>query len=494
MSAHGWRQLYKFTILLLISCSGLQAQSLIWSKHYGGYFNEGGYSCLPTDDGGYVAIGSTYSFGSGDHDMYILRLDSLGDTLWSRTVGGSLTEFGRDVQCTSDGGFLAVGSTTSMGAGKEDLYLVKVNAYGDFVWHKTFGGAQSDEGWSIRRTSDSSFIICGTTNSSGAGYADLWLLKIDATGSTIWSKTFGGAGGESGYGVRESYDGYIAVGATGSFGEGYSSIYAVKVAHNGDSLWANAYGGPKSDFGYSVEVAADGNYLLVGATASYGLGYYDAYVISVTPDGLVDWEKTYGGTRDDRGYAICNSADGGYLLTGTTESFGAGGSDMYVLKLNPVGDLEWSSTQGGSQSDYCRSVTNDKRGHYVLAGYSYSYATGGSDLYIITIVGDQSTPVEEIPSHDLPDGFALAQNFPNPFNAETRIQYTLPKRSHVSVTVYNLLGQQVKRWDDMSQSTGTYQITWDGRGDDGATLASGVYFYRLETGDFSDTKKMVLLK
>ncbi len=480
------------SLLLLVSTAA--SQSLVWSKHYGGYFNEGGYACRQTSDGGFVAIGSTYSFGSGDHDLYLIRLDSLGDTLWAKTAGGTGTDYGRDLQITPDNGFICVGSTTSSGSGLEDLYLVKFNQYGDLLWSKTFGGTASDEAWSIRATSDSAYIICGTTNSSGAGYADLWLLKVSQNGTLIWSRTFGGVGGESGMAVRETWDGYVAIGATGSFGTGYSSIYLVKTSFSGDSLWAITLGGAKADFGYSLEVTPEYGLILVGATGSYGLGYYDAYVIKTTANGTVEWERTFGGTRDDRAYAVSNTVDGNYIITGTTESFGAGGSDIYMVKVNPLGSLIWSTTQGGAQADYCRSICVMADGNYLLAGYSYSYSTGGSDLYLVTMEGDQPTPVEDDPLTGLPVGYALDQNYPNPFNAGTTIEYGLPRRAEVTLVIYNLLGQVVKRWPTETLSAGHYRITWDGRSEDGYDLASGIYLFRMEAAEFKAVRKLVLLK
>ncbi|MBK7142929.1 MAG: T9SS type A sorting domain-containing protein [bacterium] len=486
-------------ILLLIVClsalvTTATAQSLVWSKHYGGYFNEGGYGCQTTADGGYVAIGSTYSFGSGDHDLYIIRLDSLGDTLWAKTAGGTGTDYGRDLQVTADNGFLCVGSTTSSGAGGGDLLLVKYNQYGDQLWSKTIGGTAADEGWSIRATSDSNYIICGTTSSTGAGYADLWLVKVDESGNLLWSKTFGGVGGESGMAVRETWDGYVAIGSTGSFGTGYSSIYMVKTSFDGDSLWAISLGGSRADYGYSLEITPEFGLLVVGATNSYGLGYNDAYVIKTTAGGTVEWERTFGGTRDDRAYAVSYTADGNYVITGTTESSGAGGSDIYVLKIDPLGQQLWSTTQGGTQSDYCRSICVDSKGNYLLAGYTYSYSIGGSDLYLATLVGDQATPVEDDPVTGLPFGYVLDQNYPNPFNAGTTIEYALPRRAEIGLAIYNLLGQVVKRWPLESQPAGHYRVFWDGRTDDGHDLASGVYFFRLEAVEFHSVRKLVLLK
>jgi hypothetical protein len=258
-------------------------------------------------------------------------------------------------------------------------------------------------------------------------------------------------------------------------------------------VWAKTFGGPKADYGYSVETALDGDYMIVGATSSYGLGYNDVYLLKVTPFGDVVWEKTFGGTKDDRGYAVTATPGGDFILAGTTESFGKGGCDAYVLRISPIGGVVWSTTYGGALADYSRSITIDRKGNFVLAGYTYSYSAGGSDLYVITLAGDVPTSVDEPTAGTLPDGFALGQNYPNPFNATTHIPLSLPRRATASVTIYNLLGQVVRRWNQTFPS-GSSEITWDGADAQGCTVASGVYFYRFAVEDHAQTKKLALIK
>jgi len=479
----------------VVLISTASAQDIVWSKRYGGAFNEGGYAYAPSSGGGYAAVGSTFSYGAGDHDVYLICTDSLGEILWTRTFGGALADYGHDILLTSDSGYVIVGTTLSSGRGKEDLYLIRTNRYGDLLWSKTYGGAQTDEGWSIRSTRDNGYILCGTTASSGAGYGDLWLIKVNASGDSVWAKTFGGAGGESGFAVRETPDGgFVAAGCTGSFGEGYSSIYVVRVSGAGDSLWARNYGGARADVGYSIENTLDLGFVIAGSTASYGLGYSDAYVVKLDGFGTLEWQNTFGGTKDDRAYSICLTADGGYLLAGTTESFGAGGSDQYIVKVDPLGYSTWSKTFGGNQADYCRSVGVNPAGRLVLAGYSYSSSSGGSDLLLTTVSTENATDVYEPERAPLPSGFTLAQNYPNPFNLSTHISFTVPRRSRVELSIYNILGQLVKSYDPEVLPAGTFTVEWDGNADDGCTLASGIYFYRLVATDFVATRKMALLK
>ncbi len=471
------------------------AQTLLWSTNYGGWLKDEGSAVCPTGDGGYAAAGSTYSFGEGDFDIYFLRVNADGDTLRTRTFGGTLTEYGHDICRTFDGGFVIVGSTTSSGAGKEDVYLLKIDEFGSKLWSRTYGGAANDEGWSVRQTRDSGFIVCGTTESYGAGYTDVYLLKLTRTGDTIWTRTFGGPGGDVGFAVRQAPDSsYIIVGSTGSFGEGYSSVYAIKTDLSGNARWTSTYGGAKADFGYSVETTFDGGYIIAGNSWSFATLNSEAYLVKLNEEGVIEWENTYGGPFEEIAYCVRPTIDGGYVLAGSTESYGSGGTDMYVVKTDPLGVALWSQTYGGSKSDVCRAVIEDTPEQLVLLGSSHSFTAGSSDIYILKIQVESATPVEE-PSDDiLPEDFQLAQNYPNPFNNETTIEYSLPYRAPVRLTIYNVLGQVVRQWEFSSQSAGLHRVSWDGTSSDGHAVATGMYLYRIETTEFRATKKMILLK
>ncbi len=471
-----------------------RSQDLLWDNNYGGEYHEFGQACQQTDNGDLFVLGSTFSYGSGDFDIYLVRLDSLGNRLSSATFGGETTDYGYDMAKTADGGLIIVGSTKSYGAGENDVYLIKLDANGDMMWSKTFGGMNDDVGKSVRQTNDMGYIICGGTFSSGAGYEDVLIIKTDAAGNLSWQRTFGGTGGESGSAIRQTPDGgYVTIGSTGSFGDGYSSIYVIRTDHSGSLVWSSTYGGLKADYGYSIEVTQDGGLVMVGATASLGAGSSDAYMIKTDPDGYMEWERTYGGANDDRAYSVLETSAGGFVLAGNSLSFSSS-FDVYAVMTNPVGDMVWSQDYGGSESDYCQKVLKGIDGNLVLVGKSFSYTSGGSDVYVLKLQSDQATNVFD-PIHDmLPSDFQLAQNYPNPFNMSTVIEFSLTRRSPVILSVYNILGQTVKQWSDESLPAGTYRFEWDGKNESGGDIASGVYLYNLRAGTANQTKKMVLLK
>jgi len=217
-------------IIVVVITSSVCAQEYVWSVSYGGEFNESGYEGLQTSDGGYAVLGSSYSFGAGQYDIYLLKLGIAGDTLWTKTYGGEESDQGFSIDQTGDNGLIIAGTTKSFGNGEYDVYLIRTDAAGDTLWSKCFGGTGDDQARSVRVTSDDGFIICGTTDSYGHGYSDIYLIKTDSLGDTVWTRAYGGSGGESGYAVRQTFDGgFIAIGSTGSFGDGYSSLYVVRV-------------------------------------------------------------------------------------------------------------------------------------------------------------------------------------------------------------------------------------------------------------------------
>ncbi len=491
---------YSLTGLILMMAlvvglaSSVSSQQLLWSGNYGGQFNESGNSGSMTADGGFIAIGSTFSFGAGDHDIYIVRTDSLGVALWNRTYGGVLTDYGYDIRQTADGGFIVVGMTKSYGEPNGDILLLKIDSLGAEVWSKTFGGAKRDEGWSVRLTSDGGFIICGITNSFGAGYSDMYFIRTDSLGNTLWSKTFGGPGGDTGCAVRIAADGsFYGIGSTGSFGLGYSSLYVVHISAAGDSLWANTYG-DRADFGYSLEITRDGGLALAGSSQG------DMYLVRTDATGFVMWQTTFGGSKDDRAYTVSETPDGGFLIAGVTESFGAGKIDIQVLRVDRSGWKIWSGTYGGSSSDYCRSMTLINNQDVIVVGHTWSFSSGGSDMYVLKVQGDALTDVHQVETPVLPTDYALGANYPNPFNPETTIPFELSRAAKVKVAIYNILGQRLITLVDERLSPGSYTVQWNGKTDGEVGVASGVYFYRLDavsdnnTKLVSATRKMVLLK
>jgi hypothetical protein len=474
--------------------TGVSAQ-ITFERTYGGANSDVGYSVQQTSDEGYIITGYTYSFGAGGADVWLLKTNSSGDTLWTKTYGGSSGEGGFSVQQTSDGRFIIAGGTESFGAGGPDFYLIKTNSSGDALWTRTYGGNNWDDGFSVQQTLDRGFIIAGMTYSFGAGLADVYLIKTDSLGDTLWTRTYGGTGDDAGWSVQQTLDGgFIITGRTGSFGAGSADVWLLKTNSSGDTLWTKTYGGSGGDGGFSVQQTSNGGFIIAGRTDTSGVSLSNVYLINTNSSGDTLWTKTCGGPGRDEGSSVQQTLDGGYVIAGRTTSFGAGSGDVYLIKTDSLGDTLWTRTYGGGFDDWSDAVQQTVDGGYIIVGYTSSFGNGG-DVYLIKtdeygmVVGvdeeeDFGVRISE---------FNLEQNYPNPFKRETNISYSIPKNvgnNPVRLVVYNISGRLVEVLIDKVQQPGVYQVEWDAK-----NVPSGIFFYGLKTPfGKTQTRKMVVLK
>jgi uncharacterized delta-60 repeat protein len=360
------------------------AQVVKFAKTYGVTGSDYAYSVQQTSDGGYIVAGGTASFGAGSVDFLLIKTDANGNIIWVKTYGGISYDNARSVQQTSDGGYIVAGLTSSFGAGNWDVWLIKTDANGNLQWAKTYGGTNYDYAYSVQQTSDGGYIMTGGTASFGAGNWDVWLIKTDANGNLQWAKTYGGTDDDYAYSVQQTSDGgYILAGVTSSFGAGSWHIWLIKTDAFGNLQWAKTYGVTGSDYAYSVKQTSDGGYILAGLTYSFGAGDDDIFLIKTDANGNIIWAKTYGGPGYDEDFSVQQTSDGGYIAAGYTRSFGAGWDDIFLIKTDANGNLQWAKTYGGTDGDYAYSVQQTSDGGYIVAGYTSSFGAGGSDFFLI---------------------------------------------------------------------------------------------------------------
>jgi hypothetical protein len=480
--------------IIFFSLSIIQAQiGTLWKKTYGGIYYDNSYSVQQTMDEGYIMTGTRYSFGSSSNDVWLIKTNADGDTLWTKTFGESGSDYGYSVQQTEDEGYIVTGFKDAFDGNGSVVWLIKTNRDGDTLWTKTFWGYYViNYGQSVQQTEDEGYIIVGYTESWDYSNSDILLIKTNTSGDTLWTKTFGGSEKEYGCSIRQTLDeGYIITGSTSSFGAGGSDVWLIKTNVSGDTLWTKTFGGSKNEFGNSIQQTKDEGYIITGSTSSFGAGGSDVWLIKTNVSGDTLWTKTFGGSKgDDEGNSVQQTLDGGYIITGSTSSFDVGRyyySDVWLIKTNGSGDTLWTKTFGGSNNECGNSIQQTKDEGYIITGYTSSFGAGGGDVWLI-----KTTPYVDLVKKDninILFDYNLSQNYPNPFNPNTTIEFDIPTSGFVSLKVFNVTGQEVGTLISNKLNQGSHTYKFDGSG-----LACGIYYYQLVAGEFHQVKKMILLK
>jgi hypothetical protein len=372
----------------------------------GGGSDDVGSSIIQTTDGGYAIAGYTKSFGAGEEDVYVVKLDGSWNIQWTRTIGGKEEDEGFSIIQTTDGGYAVVGRkirTTLFSNIYFDVYVVKLDSKGNLQWTRTIGGGDDDMGESIIQTSDGGYAIAGRTRSYSEGWMDVYIVKLDASGNLQWTRTIGGIESDNAFSIIQTRDGgYAVAGDTRSFGAGGADVYVVKLDGSGNIQWKRTIGGEDYDYGYSIIQTTDGGYAIAGYTWSFGAGAGDVYVVKLDVNGNLQWTRTIGGGNTggtvsvsgrivrtgDAGRSIIQTLDGGFVIAGSTDAIGSGGYDIYVVKLDANGNLQWTRTIGGRENDGANSIIQTTDGGYVIAGYTESFGAGLSDIYLVKLDGN----------------------------------------------------------------------------------------------------------
>jgi hypothetical protein len=465
---------------------------LLWAETFGGSNIDIGHSVVQTADSGFAVTGYTRSFGTtSGRNVWLLKTDAQGEEEWNRAFGGNDDDEGHCVAQTSDGGFIIAGHTSSFGAGGKDVLLIKCDSLGQEEWTVTFGGVHDDEGYAVLEVLEGGYLIAGTTSSYGAGGRDLWLVRTDELGGELWSRTHGGYGSDGAWSVRQTADGgFIASGWTFSHGPGYlGNAWLLKTDPSGFHEWNSWFGGSDADRAYDVRQTSDGGYILAGYTGSYGAGLYDMLLLKTDHQGDQEWMKTFGGTGRDYGHSVVQTENGGYAAVGYTLSYGAGSDDLWLVRTDPDGNLEWHETYGGSSSEVAHSIAGTHDGGYIITGHTLSYGAGLHDVWLLRLAHDQTSVVS---AQTTVSGFGLTGISPNPMTESTWLFFETSTDGPVSMMVYGIDGRVARTLMDQPTAAGFHSVLWDGLNDSGAPVPAGVYLCRLEAGGSSSVGRILV--
>jgi len=302
--------------------------------------------------------------------------DTSYDGEWNKTYGGVKDDFAYEVLLLQDG-YMIAGVTASYGAGKSDIWIIRTDGEGNEIWNKTYGGEEAEYTFDIIPTEDG-YIIAGQTFSFSRGLGDGWLIKIDENGNEIWNKTYGGKDDDDARCILKVDNGYIFAAGSRSFNRN-GGVWIVKVDENGNEIWNKTYGGKEHEIGYSI-IETDDGYLVGGITSSYGHGGYDIWVIKIDENGNEIWNKTYGGAGEEYGGILMKTTDG-YIILGETFSYGKGGEDIWAIKVDENGNEIWNKTYGSIGDDYCggnSGICRVGKGFIFVASLNASFPRRGT--------------------------------------------------------------------------------------------------------------------
>ncbi|OGF63815.1 MAG: hypothetical protein A2Y62_03460 [Candidatus Fischerbacteria bacterium RBG_13_37_8] len=311
--------------------------NIVSRRTYGGTNDDVANSIVKTADGGSVIAGYTNSYGAGNTDALILKLNSVGNIIWRRTYGGTNADIINSIIQTSDGGYIAAGETSSYSAGSADMLLIKLNSSGNILWRRTYGGVYSETATSIVQTSDGGYLVAGYTDSFGSGTIDALIMKLNASGNILWRRTYGGPNEDKAYSVLSTSDGaYIIAGTTKSFGAGNNDALVMKLDSSGNIQWRRTFGTAGDDGAYSITQTADGGYLIGGYAASFGSGPAEGLMIKLSSSGVAQRINSFGGAAADYILTTKETSSGDWVATGQTASFS---SPLLALKVDSTGNI-----------------------------------------------------------------------------------------------------------------------------------------------------------
>lgn len=406
-----------------------------WARTYGGILNDGANSIQQTSDGGYIVAGY---LGSTGMDFWILKLYSNGRIEWQKAYGGNGPDMALSIQQTSDGGYIVAGYISPHTLAERDIWVLKLDFAGNIEWQRAYGGSSVDWATSIRQTSDGGYIVAGVTQSFGAGDYDYWILKLGTTGDIEWQRAYGDSGFDRPNMIRQTSDGgYIVAGYTTSYASG---IWLLKLSSNGDIEWQRAYGDEGSEWTDSIQQTSDGGYIVAGYASFFDYDTGDIWVLKLSSNGDIEWQRVYRGNSSDGAHSVQQTSDGGYIVTGFTESFGAGRRDVWVLKLTSSGNIEWEQAYGDRYDDWAHFIQQTSDGGYIIAGKTNSLLdAGGGDYLIIKL--DSGGTIEKVPelihssAAEVFDSYTIPQDtFITPLETDISAQETLITAQYTDVT------------------------------------------------------------
>jgi len=357
-----------------------------WIKAFGGSADDYLYDVKVADNGDIIVAGTTYSFGAGDADVLVIRLDPNGDVKWTKAYGGSSEEYAYKVAIADNDDIIIAGYTYSFGAGGRDILAIRLDPNGDVKWARAYGGGSQDEANGVAVDSKNDIILAGSTLSFGSGNGDMFVVKVDQDGNVEWAKVYVMESNKSAHDVVVADNDDIIVVADG---------VVLRLDQDGNLKWAKEF--DSDHFIDSVRVAPNGDIIVCGYSCTLGDSMGDALIIRLDQDGNLKWAKKFGwdGIMDES-HSIAVADNGDILSAGYTYNPSTDVGDILVFRLDQDGNLKWSKTYGGKNSTSSSSITIADNGDIIASGATNGFGAGNSDGIVLRLDSNGNTSVSVI--------------------------------------------------------------------------------------------------
>lgn len=436
---------------------------------------------IQTLDSGYMVVGSTSAFGSGQSDVYLTKISKAGTVSWQQAIGGAGVDKGNSVIQTPDSGFAIAGYSNSAGTGGYDVYLARTDKDGILLWEKYYGGIDWDFGNSIIQTTAGNFVICGNTYSYGQGNGDVYLLKTDSAGTLLWDSAYGGTMEDIGNSVCPTTDGgYFTAGTTRSFGQGSEDIYLLKSDSTGNLKWSKTYGGTGKETTGECKLTSDGRFIVVGSTNSFSaLTKHENWLMKINSIGDTLWTR-----RDNASYnriptSVSQTMDGGYIFTGQDDN--AGQYNIFLYKTDDWGYYQDYKNYGGTKKEDAVSVKQAFDKGYVVLSITESYGAGTPNVYVLKTDSNRisSGTVQVVVSVvENEPAYSAISVYPNPASD----YFTVNVEKKCALEMYDALGRIIS---SLSLVPGKNNIAV-------STLPQGLYFIQIRNEENTLSGKIIV--
>ena len=475
-------------ILLVMTLSAQNPPELLWTQTYGGIGEDSARDIQQLEGGNFI-LASTIN-----DDMVIIKLDNLGNILWEQDYNGGEWTEASNIIPTSDGGFIAAGTTYSGIETSRDIWIIKLDNLGNLLWDYLFVGDDFDMPTGILQTLDGNYVIAGQTSSYGEGCVDGMLLKLDQEGNLLWNHFYGGTTNENLVGISETDEGKII------FSGGVESpedidVWLVKTESDGSIIWEKSFDFNDTDRASRVFQLADGSFIICGYSETGSNA--EGLLLKTDNDGELLWYNLFGGDQDELFWSMIITEEEEFILTGVTTSYGEGYKDIWLVKTDVMGNIIWDTTYGGISEEMGMDLDFTDDGGIIIAGYTNSFGAGDKDIVLLKYnlnVG--------IDNSDLSAVDYQLNSYPNPFNLSetkrsitTTISFSTKNSKKAEIEIFNMKGQHIRQLKINDLGSVTNEITWNGKDKSGNLMGSGVYLYQLKLdGKTVANKKMMMLK